>query len=68
MDERDEKIGYKIREAQQIDRAPYMLIIGAKEAESGIVSVRSRDTGETSEMTLDEFIAKAKGEIKNKVI
>ncbi len=67
LDDRNEKIGYKIREAQQIDRAPYMLIIGAKEAESGIVSVRSRDTGETAEMSLDDFIAKVKDEIKNKV-
>ena len=67
LDDRNEKIGYKIREAQQIDRAPYMLIIGAKEAESGIVSVRSRDTGETTEMTLDEFIAKVKEDIRTKV-
>ncbi len=67
LDDRNEKIGYKIREAQQIDRAPYMLIIGAKEAESGIVSVRSRDTGETTEMTLDDFIAKVKEDIRTKV-
>ncbi len=66
LDARNEKIGYKIREAQQIDRAPYMLVIGAKEAESGNISVRSRDTGETTEMSLDEFITKVKDEIKNK--
>ena len=66
LDARNEKIGYKIREAQQIDRAPYMLVIGAKEAENGNISVRSRDTGETTEMSLDEFITKVKDEIANK--
>ena len=66
LDERNEKIGYKIREAQSLDRAPYMLIIGAKEAEDGSVSVRSRDTGETTVMSLDEFAAKVTSEIKAK--
>ncbi len=66
LDDRNEKIGYKIREAQQVDRAPYMLIIGAKEAEDGTVSVRSRDTGETEVMKLDEFITKVKDEIRAK--
>ncbi len=55
LDDRDEKIGYKIREAQMVDRAPYMLILGQKEAEEGNISVRSRDTGETVTMSLDEF-------------
>ncbi|MBR1930564.1 MAG: threonine--tRNA ligase [Lachnospiraceae bacterium] len=63
LDKRNEKIGYKIREAQQVDRAPYMLVLGAKEAEEGIISVRSRDTGETESMTLEAFIAKVKNEI-----
>ena len=58
LDERNEKIGYMIREAQVVDRVPYMLIIGQKETESGTVSVRSRDTGETVTMTLDEFVEK----------
>ncbi|MCR5468346.1 MAG: threonine--tRNA ligase [Lachnospiraceae bacterium] len=66
LDTRNEKIGYKIREAQQVDRAPYMLVIGAKEAENGNISVRSRDTGEITEMSLDEFIAKVKNEIETK--
>lgn len=66
LDTRNEKIGYKIREAQQVDRAPYMLVIGAKEAENNNISVRSRDTGETTEMSLDEFIAKVKDEIATK--
>lgn len=66
LDTRNEKIGYKIREAQQVDRAPYMLVIGAKEAENNNISVRSRDTGETTEMSLDEFIVKVKDEIATK--
>ncbi|MCR5271977.1 MAG: threonine--tRNA ligase [Lachnospiraceae bacterium] len=66
LDTRNEKIGYKIREAQQVDRAPYMLVIGAKEAENKNVSVRSRDTGETTEMTLEEFVSKVKNEIETK--
>ena len=67
LDDRNEKIGYKIREAQQVDRCPYMLIIGQKEADEGTVSVRSRDTGETEVMSLDAFIEKVTGEILNKV-
>ena len=63
LDERSEKIGYKIREARQIDRAPYMLILGAKEAEEGTISVRNRDTDETTVMNLNDFIAKVKKEI-----
>ena len=63
LDERNEKIGYKIREAQQVDRAPYMLILGAKEAEEGNISVRNRDTGETETLQLDAFIQKVKEEI-----
>ena len=63
LDERNEKIGYKIREARQMDRAPYMLILGAKEAEEGTISVRNRDTDETSVMKLDDFIAKVRDEI-----
>ena len=66
LDDRNEKIGYKIREAQQVDRANYMLILGAKEVESGVVSVRDRDTLETTEMTLDAFIAKVNEEINSR--
>ena len=58
LDTRNEKIGYKIREARQVDRVPYMLIIGAKEVEMNTVSVRDRDTDETVTMTLDEFLGK----------
>ena len=66
LDDRNEKVGYKIREAQQVDRAPYMLIIGAKEEEEGTVSVRSRDTGETVSMPLADFVARVTAEIKNR--
>jgi len=63
IDERSEKIGYKIREAQQVERVPNMLVIGAKEVEDGTVSIRNRDTAETEVMDLDEFITKIKAEI-----
>ena len=56
LDERDEKIGYKIREAQQVGRVPYMLVIGAKEAEEGNISVRHCDTNQTTVMNLDDFV------------
>ena len=63
LDDRNEKIGYKIREAQVKDRVPYMLIVGPKEAESDTVSVRSRDTGKTETMTVEEFISRAEESI-----
>ena len=68
IDERNEKIGYMIREAQVVDRVPYMVIVGQKEAEEGTVSIRSRDTGETVAMALDEFLAKIDREIKDRVM
>ena len=61
-DDRDEKIGYKIREARSTDRVPYMLILGEKEVEAGNISVRDR-TNETVPMGVDEFIAKVREEI-----
>ncbi len=67
IDTRNEKIGYKIRQAQQEERIPYMLILGANEAEKGTVSVRNRDTGETTEMSLSEFIEKIQKETKERV-
>ena len=66
IDERNEKIGYMIREAQVVDRVPYMVIIGQKEADEGTVSIRNRDTGETVTMTLDEFVSKITEEIKER--
>ena len=62
VDERDEKIGYKIREARSIDLVPYMLILGEKEAEAGNISVRDR-SNETVQKSLDEFIAEITAEI-----
>ena len=67
LDQRNEKIGYLIREAQVTDRVPYMLIIGQKEAEEETVSVRTRDGSENITMKLDEFVSKITEEIKNRV-
>ncbi len=67
MDNRNEKIGYMIREAQTVGRVPYMVIIGQQEVENGTVSVRYRDTAQNETMTLDEFIAKITTEIKERV-
>lgn len=66
LDSRNEKIGYKIREAQSVDRVPYMLILGAKEAEENTVSVRNRDTAETVTMPLDDFLDMALKQNKNR--
>ena len=66
LDDRSEKIGYKIREARMLDRAPYMLVLGAKEAEAGTISVRSRDTDETTVMTADEFLTMLKKQIADR--
>ena len=65
LDERSEKIGKKIRDAQ-LEKVPYMLVLGDKEAEAGQVAVRSRKTGETEVMTADEFVAKIVMEIATK--
>lgn len=66
-DTRAEKIGYKIREAQ-MNKIPYMLVVGAKEEETGVVSVRSRFAGDEGAKGLDEFIASVKEEIEAKTI
>ena len=67
IDERGETIGYKIREARQIDRVPYMLVLGEKEAEAGVISVRDRATDKTTSMTLDEFCEKLSKEITERI-
>ena len=67
LDNRNEKIGYKIRYARQVDRVPYMLIIGEKEIAEGTVAVRDRATDETTSMTLDELIAKLEKEISERI-
>lgn len=64
-DHRTEKIGYKIREAR-LERAPYILVVGEKEAENKEVSVRSRKNGEEGAMSLDSFIERITAEIANK--
>ncbi len=67
IDTRAEKIGYKIREAQ-MNKIPYMLVVGAKEEEAELVSVRSRFAGDEGQKSIDEFIAAIKEEIATKVI
>ncbi len=66
MDARNEKIGKKIREAQ-LEKVPYMLVIGDKEQEAGEVAVRDRRDGKTTVMPLDEFIEKLAYEVKEKL-
>ncbi len=66
-DERAEKIGYKIREAQ-LAKTPYMLVVGEKEAESGKVAVRSRAEGDKGQEPLDDFIAAVKEEIASRAL
>ena len=65
VDDRDEKIGYKIREAHGIDRVPYMLILGEKEAEEGNISVRDR-SNETVQKSVEDFIAEITEEIRTR--
>ncbi|MBR4890471.1 MAG: threonine--tRNA ligase [Clostridia bacterium] len=66
VDDRNEKIGYKIREAQ-LEKVPYMLIIGEKEKETETVSVRSRRDGDLGQLNKKEFVEKITLEIKDKV-
>ncbi len=67
LDTRSEKIGYKIREAQ-MQKIPYMLIVGQKEQEEGKVSVRSRGAGDEGQKSLAEFVEALKAEIASKSI
>ena len=66
MDTRNEKIGKKIREAQ-LEKVPYMLVLGDKEQEAAEVAVRDRKDGKTTVMPLDEFIEKLTFEVENKL-
>ncbi len=66
LDDRNEKIGKKIREAQ-VQKVPFMLIVGEKEAESGTVAVRQRHGGDLGAMSLDDFIARMQKDIDEKV-
>ena len=65
LDDRNEKLGYRIREAQ-LSKVPYMVVIGADEQENGTVTVRARVEGEGGKFTVDEFIAKLTHEIETK--
>ncbi len=66
VDNRDEKIGYKIREAQ-LEKVPYMLVLGEKESDDGtVVAVRSRDKGDLGSVKTDEFITNVLNEISSK--
>jgi threonyl-tRNA synthetase len=65
VDERQEKIGYKIREAQ-LQKIPYMLVVGDREAETGSVSVRERSGGDRGAAAIDAFVASAQAEIDSK--
>lgn len=67
MDERSEKIGYKIREAR-LQKIPYMLVVGQKEEEDGVVSVRSRFNGDEGQKPLEQFIDDICKEIRTKEI
>lgn len=66
VDTRNEKIGYKIREAQ-MEKTPYMLVIGDKETEGRLASVRSRKDGDSGAVTPEQFADKILNEIKNKL-
>jgi threonyl-tRNA synthetase len=65
VDDRQEKIGYKIREAQ-LQKVPYMLVVGDREVETGTVSVRERSGGDKGSSAIDAFIASARDEIARK--
>ena len=66
LDDRNEKIGYKIREAQ-LEKVPYMVIIGQKEVDENVISVRSRKDGDIGASNTDEFIEKVKEENEKKI-
>ena len=67
VDDRSEKTGYKIREAQ-LEKVPYMLVVGAQEVEGNLVAVRSRKDGDIGQMSFEEFKQKLQDEIESKSI
>ena len=67
VDDRSEKLGYKLREAQ-LEKVPYMLVVGDKDIENNTVSVRSRKEGDKGAMAIDDFIKAVKEEIDTKRI
>ena len=67
IDRRSEKLGYKLREAQ-LQKIPYMLVVGDKEAEDGTVSVRKRGAGDQGSMSVADFVALANADVDSKAI
>lgn len=67
VDDRSEKVGYKIREGQ-MQKVPYLLVVGDKEAQEGLVAVRKRSAGDLGTQTVVDFIAKLQQEISEKTI
>jgi threonyl-tRNA synthetase len=67
LDEHNDKLGAKIRRAE-LDKVPYTLVIGQKEAEANSVSVRSRARGDEGVMTVDAYLAKVKAEITSRAL
>ena len=67
VDDRSEKIGYKIREAQ-LEKVPYMVVVGDKDIENGTVSIRKRKEGDLGAMTVEQFLEKIVPDRDNKVI
>jgi threonyl-tRNA synthetase len=67
LDDRAEKIGFKIREAQLM-KIPYMLVVGEKEVEERLVSVRKRDVGDVGQMSIEAFVDKLNDEVNKKSI
>ena len=65
LDDRQEKIGYKIREAQ-LQKIPYMLVTGDREAAEGTISVRSRAGGDQGARSVEDFVRRALAEIESK--
>ena len=65
LDHKDEKVGYKIRQAQ-LEKVPFMLVLGEKEAAEGAITVRSRDKGDLGSAQLDEFIANVKKMVESR--
>ena len=66
LDDRSEKIGYKIREARQEDKVPYMVIVGEREVAEGTISVRDRATDQTAGTTIEAFIAQLHEQIRTR--
>jgi threonyl-tRNA synthetase len=67
LDDRSEKIGFKIRSAQ-MEKIPYMILVGDKDIEANTISVRSRKNGDEGATSIDEFVARIKEEIDTKAI